>query len=115
MAFELTSAMEERPRKTIEAAEILHRQARGIARACTRAQAGQIVVAVVEPDLRFGGLLIVPAEQLGQRVAALGDGGWSLVFARGTRRDEIEARCLIMARQAFTRWEALRRWASRHT
>lgn len=115
MAFELTPAMEERSRKTIEAAEILHKQARGITQACARAKAGELVVAVVEPDLRFGRLLIVPSEQLGQRIAALADGGWSLVFAHGTRRDEVEARCLTMARQAFTRWEALRRWASRHS
>lgn len=115
MAFELTPAAAERPRKTIAAAEILHKQARDIANACARANIGELVVAVVEPNLRFGGLLIIPAEQLGQRIAALGDGGWSLVFARGSGRSEIEARCLTMARQAFTRWEALRRWASRHS
>ena len=114
MSFALTKEAAERPRHTIHAAEILHDKAWAVARACAEAREGQVIVALVECDLTFGGVWTIPLEELRERVPRMAPGGWSLTFAPGTRRDEIEQRCLELARLAFRRWEAVRRWASRH-
>ncbi len=103
-----------RTRHTIHAAEVLHDRARAIARACGEAHSDEVVVAVVERNGVFGGAWPIPRAQLGERIAALDDGGWTLVFAPGTLLAEVEARCLELARLAFRRWEALRRWAGKN-
>lgn len=66
-----------RARRTIEAAEALHERALAIAAVCARAEADQVVVAVVEADCTFGGAWPIPVAELSQRVAQLEAGGWT--------------------------------------
>jgi hypothetical protein len=112
--FVLTRDAVERTRRTIHAAEVLHDRARAIARICTGARAGQVVVAVVEPDGVFGGAWPIERAEVSDRLGPLEDGGWTLLFDAGTGVAEIEERSMTMARLAFRRWEAMRRWAARH-
>lgn len=114
MGFALTKEAAERPKRTIDAAEVFHAKAWAIARACADAREGETVVAIVERDLTFGGVWTVPTSELTAHVPRLEDGGWSLVFSRRTPVAAIEARSLTLARLAFARWEAIRRWASQH-
>ncbi|HLJ66063.1 MAG TPA: hypothetical protein VKX16_01725 [Chloroflexota bacterium] len=114
MSFRLTPEMAERPRRTIHAAEILHMNARTIAAACGDAGPDEIVVAVVDRNLVLAGVWTFPLVELTSR-APQADGGWLLTFSPGSARTEIEARCIDLARSALKRWEALRRWDSKHS
>ena len=113
MGFVLTKEASERPKRTIDAAEMFHDKAWAIARACHDAREGETIVAVVERDGAFGGVWTVPTGDLCARVPRLESGGWSMVFSPKTTVAEIEERSLRLARLAFARWEAMRRWASR--
>lgn len=113
MSFSLTEEAAARPRLTIHAAEVFHAHAEEIADACAAAERAQVVLARVDGFLTFTGVLAVPRAQL--TLYARGDsGGWTLVFSPGADIDEVRARCMELARSAFKRWEALRRWESRH-
>jgi len=114
MTFHPSRSALDRPKQTIHAAELFHENARAIALACADASPGEVVVATVDhEDMVFGGLWTIPTEEVVRRVPELEAGGWALLFSPGTTREEIEERSLRMARLAFARWEAMRRWASR--
>lgn len=115
MSFRLTPEAAASPRRTIHAAEILHDNARSIAAVCHEAEADELIVAVVTRDMAFSGVWTVPAAELAQRLPEVSNGGWSMVFSPLTTADEVEDRAVKVARLAFARWEALRRWSSRHT
>lgn len=115
MSFVLTQELAERPRHTIHAAEIFHMNARTIAAACGEAAGDEIVVATVDRRFTLAGVWTMLRAELTQRVPALDNGGWTLVFSPGADRAEVEERCLQLARSAFKRWEALRRWDSKHS
>ncbi len=104
----------DRTKQTIHAAELFHGQARAIAMACTDADSDEIIVAAVTPDLAFEGIWTIRRDCLREHVVALDDGGWSMTFAPGLKIDEIEERCLRLARLSFARWEAMMRWTSRN-
>lgn len=104
----------DRPKQTIHAAELFHDNARVIAAACADASAGEVVVATVDyENMEFGGVWTISVDEVVQRVPELEAGGWALIFSPGTTREDIEERSLQVARLAFARWEAMRRWASR--
>jgi hypothetical protein len=103
-----------RARRAIEAAETLHDRAPAIAQVCMKAASDQLVVAVVEEDGTFGGAWPVALSEVAARLDPLEAGGWTLTFAAQTPEEEIRARALEMARLAFRRWLALRRWVARH-
>jgi hypothetical protein len=113
MPFDVIRASD-RPNQTIHAAAVLHDNARSIAAACADASNGEVVLAIVSQDHAFRGIWTIPRETLAEHVAAYEDGGWSLVFSPGVGIDEIEERCMKLARLAFARWEAIRRWSSKH-
>ncbi|HEX6508175.1 MAG TPA: hypothetical protein VF221_11135 [Chloroflexota bacterium] len=114
MAFVPTEETMARPRHTIHAAEILHTHAGDIARACAEAGGDTVVVAGVDRFLTFNGVWTVPLNELQRRVSEIDDGGWTIVFSPGADLPDIEERCMDLARRSFKRWEALRRWTSKH-
>lgn len=103
-----------RPRHTIHAAELFHDHAVVIARSCAGARSDEVVLAGVDRFLSFSGAWAIERAQLVVRVAEFDPGGWTLVFSPGTELREVEERSLELARHAFRRWEALRRWSSKH-
>jgi hypothetical protein len=113
MPFDIASASD-RPNQTIHAAAVLHDNARSIAAACADASDGELVVAIVSQDHAFRGVWTIPRTELARHVLANEDGGWSLVYSPGTTIEDVEERCLKLARSAFARWEAIRRWSSKH-
>ena len=113
-AFPSSQALE-RPLRTIHAAEVFHDHARAIAQACAEATATETVVAVVTSDFIFDGLWVFPSGDLARRVPEVEYAeGWSLLFSAGADVAEIQERSVRLARCSFKRWEALRRWTSKH-
>jgi len=105
----------ERPLRTIHAADVFHDHACAIARACAEASAAEAVVAVVTPDFVFDGLWVFPSGDLVRRVPEVEYAeGWSLLFSAEANVAEIKERCVRLAHCSFKRWEALRRWTSKH-
>lgn len=105
----------ERPARTLQAAGVLRGQAEAICRATDDAREGEIVIAVVQRDLNFGGAWIVARESLVRQLSLLEDqGGWSFTFSPHTSLAQIEERCLEFTRVAFKRWQAMERWSSKH-
>ncbi len=78
------------------------------------AASDQLVVAVVEEDGTFGGAWPVALREVAARLGPLEAGGWMLTFAAQTPEAEVRARALEMARLAFRRWVALRKWVAQH-
>jgi hypothetical protein len=113
MPFDIATASD-RPNQTIHAAAVLHDNARSIAAACADASDGELVVAIVSQDHAFRGVWTIARTELARHVLAHEDGGWSLVCSPGTSIEDVEERCLKLARSAFARWEAIRRWSSKH-
>ena len=114
MSFTPNEETLSRPRYTIHAAELFHDHAVVIARSCAGAQPDEVVLAGVDRFLSFSGAWPVERAQLTVRMAEFDPGGWTLVFSPGTELREVEERSLELARHAFRRWEALRRWSSKH-
>lgn len=104
----------ERPRRTIQAAEVLREQAPTIWHATTVAGRDEMVVAVVQKDLTFGGAHTIPRERLAEQVPLVeGDGGWSMLFSSHSTVMEIEKRCLEFSQLAARRWQLMQRRAYR--
>lgn len=114
MAFNPNEETMARPRHTIHAAELFHAHAGEIAQSCAAAGADDAVLAGVDRFLSFSGAWTVHRSQLIVRAAEFEQGGWTLVYSPGTELREIEERSMELARHAFRRWEALRRWSSKH-
>jgi hypothetical protein len=117
MTVHLTREAAERAQWTAQAAGTLHRHASTIADTCAEAQAGSIVVAVVEQDSSFGGTMTIPREQLHERIIQLEDheGKWALTLTPMTTTKEIEELCAGVARLASRRSEVIERWLSLHS
>jgi hypothetical protein len=104
----------ERPTRTLQAARILHEQAATISRATHDARADEMVIALVQPNLQFGGTWIIARDSLITQVPLIEDqGGWSLLFAPATDQAQVEARCDEYTRIAYKRWDAMQRWIQR--
>lgn len=105
----------ERPYRTFQATSVLREKAVAIERATADAREDEIVVAIVQKDLSFGGVWTIAREELVRQVLLLEDeGGWSFTFSSNTLVAQVEERCAELARIALRRWEAMQRWASRH-
>jgi len=105
----------ERPYHTYQAAGIIREKAGSIEHVTAAAGEDEIVVAVVQQDLSFGGLWTLAREDMIRQVLLLEDeGGCSLIFSPNTTIAQVERRCNELARIAFKRWEAMKRWVSRH-
>ena len=105
----------ERPYRTLQAAAVLREKAGAIGRATADARQDEVVVALIQRDLSFGGVWTIAREDLARQVLLLEDeGGWSLTFSSHTSVAQIEERCAELARIAGKRWEVMQRWASRH-
>jgi hypothetical protein len=115
MSFHLSRATLDRPKQTIHAAELVHENAPVIARACAEVVYGEVAVAVVDRrDMVFEGVWTVRVSTISDRVAEIEQDGWALIFGPGTSLQEVEQRALEMARLAYSRWETMRRWASKN-
>jgi hypothetical protein len=95
-----------RPKRAIAAADVLHGHSREIARACTQALAGDVIVAGVAGDLSFTPPVRSTLSDLRSLVLDQNPGGWSLVFSAGDSVLDVEDRCLTMRLQAYRRWKA---------
>lgn len=105
----------ERPFRTIEATKVLREKAAVIERATNDARIDEVIVAVVRPDLSFGGVWTLAREDMSRQVLIVEDeGGWSLLFAPNTSIAQVEQRCDELAGIARRRGEIMQRWASRH-
>ena len=105
----------ERPFRTVEATEVLRAKAAVIERATKDARADEVIVAVVQPDLSFGGVWTLAREDLSVQIFVVEDeGGWSLLFSPNTSLTQIEKRCDELAGIARRRGEIMERYVSRH-
>ncbi len=114
MTFVLSDEAMARPRHTLHAAELVHSHASTVALECAEASRDDVVIAYVDRFLTFIGSWRVNRHDLTTSLGQLDDGGWLLVFSPGADKHEVEERSLEMARLSFKRWEALRRWSSKH-
>ena len=104
----------ERPTRTLQAAGVLREKAEAIWRATMDAREDEVVIAVIQRDLSFGGVWTVTRDQLARQMPLVEDkGGWSFTFSPNTSLAQIEERCLEFMRIAFRRWEAMQRWSIR--
>lgn len=104
----------ERPYRTLRAGCLVREQAAAISRAARDARPDETVVAVVEPDLSYGGAWILARQQLGEQLPLLeAAGGWSFTFAPGSTQAQVEQRCFQLVRAAYTRLAAMERRAER--
>ena len=105
----------ERPFRTIEATKVLREKAAIIERATNDARTDEVIVAVVRPDLSFGGVWTIAREDMTRQIFVVEDeGGWSLLFSPNTSIAQVEERCNELARIAQKRGEVMLRWVSRH-
>ncbi|MCW5853065.1 MAG: hypothetical protein KIT87_23560 [Anaerolineae bacterium] len=112
MSFDAEAAIE-RAVHTIEASQVLAAKAMDIAHACREATTEDVVVAVVDADMSFGGAWIIPNQNIMPWEDRLEEGAWSLLFAPRTRVEEVVAQCANLEEMARRRWAMLKRWQSR--
>lgn len=106
----------ERPYRTIEATEVLREKATIIERATQNARTDEVIIAVVQPDLSFGGVWTLARENLtGQIFIVEDEGGWSLIFSPNTSLAQIEKRCDELAGIARRKGEVMQRWMRLHS
>ncbi len=110
MAPRITPEAIDRAERTMQAASVLRENANVIAIQCEYAQADQVVLAVVTPELAFGSAEIIPLAELGEYVRSLRMGIWYLVFSPRTTVASIQKRCDKMKSLAAQRLAAMRRW-----
>ena len=83
----------ERPYRTIEATRVLREKAAIIERVTNDAHADEVIVAVVQADLSFGGVWTLAREDMTRQIFVVEDeGGWSLIFSPKTPVAQIEKR-----------------------
>lgn len=105
----------ERPYRTIEATKVLREKAEIIERVTNDARADEVIVAVVRPDLSFGGVWTLAREDMTRQIFVVEDeGGWSLLFSPNTSIAQVEERCNELAMIAQKRGEVMQKWISRH-
>jgi hypothetical protein len=98
-----------RAEQTIKAAGVLAQNVDAIETQCAHARPDEVVLAVVTPDLIFGGARIIAASDLRTNIGELAQGGWTIVFSPGKRRHEIESRVRDMSEIAAARLELMRK------
>ena len=112
MEYDAEAAIE-RAAHTVEASRLLATRAMDIAQACREATTDDVVMAVVDADMSFGGAWIIPNQNIVPWEDRLEDGAWSLLFAPRTRVEDVVAQCANLEEMARRRWAMLKRWQSR--
>lgn len=112
MEYDAEAAIE-RAAHTVEASRLLATRAMDIAQACREATTDDVVMAVVDADMSFGGAWIIHNQNIMPWEDRLEDGAWSLLFAPRTRVEDVVAQCANLEEMARRRWAMLKRWQSR--
>ena len=97
----------------MQAAQVLRDNLQAITQACASASRDEVVLALVGPDLSFGGAQTISRHRLRRQVLGLERGSWHLVFSAQTGLEEIEYRCLTMEQLAQARLEIMQRRVNR--
>ena len=105
----ITQEAIDRAEKSIKAAGVLAQNVDAIEAQCAHARHDEVVLAVVTPDLIFGGARIIAASELRANIGELGQGGWAIVFSPGKGRHEIDSRVRDMSEIAAARLELMRK------
>jgi hypothetical protein len=113
MSYTFSEEALERISKTVQAAQVLRDNLQAIAQTCMAAGRDEVVLALVGPDMTFGGAQTISRHRLRRQVLGLERGSWHLVFSAKTELEEIEYRCLTMEHIAQARLEIMQRRVNR--
>ncbi len=114
MSFNFSGEALDRAQRAVQAAGLLREKVPIIAQVCAAANLDDVVVAVVEQNLVFGGVWPIPRSQVQERVAPLESSGWVLIFSPRVSTAHVAAQCEAFGRIAGERAASMRRWADRH-
>ena len=104
----------ERAHRTVLVADVFADHAEVIVGALPQVPDGHVLVAIVDPERRFGGTHHVDQTELVQRVPQLEDGGgWAMVFSAGASTEDVRRRTGEMASLAGQRAAAIERILAR--
>ena len=107
--MDLSPEQIERSQRTIQAAGVFAENAPIIVAQVAELPDDHVVVAVVTTDYEFAGTHHVARTELVERVPALEDDGWAMVFSPGADHDHVAARTREMISLADKRIEMIRR------
>lgn len=99
----------ERSQRTIQAAGVFADNAPQIVAEVVELPEDHVLVAVVTADYEFSGTHHVARTELVERVPALEDDGWAMVFSPGADEAHVAARTTEMISLADKRIEMIRR------
>jgi len=111
--MDLSPEQVERSRRTIRAAGVFADNAAAIVERVGDLPDDHVVVAVVTEEYEFSGTHHVARTELVERVPALEEGGWAMVFSPGADEDHVAARTKEMISLADKRIEMIRRIVGR--
>lgn len=99
-----------RPRRTLQAIEVLRGKAMAIAHVTANAKEDEIVVVVVQADGDFGGIWTLAREDMVKQMKVVEDkAGWSFTFSPHTSSAQVEQRCDELARIVNRRLQGMQR------
>ena len=107
--MDLSPEQIERSRRTIRAAAVFAENSEVIVAHVAQLPADHVVVAVVTEDYLFDGVHHVARTELVQRVPALEENGWAMVFSEGADTAHVGARTTEMISLAEKRIEMISR------
>lgn len=103
------TATDERVRQTIVASAVFEQSLDAIAHACADAWDGEIVAAVVTPDLKFSGVWVISTQDLHLQFSQPAADHWILLFSPQESPERIRTRCQDLAHQARAQLQAMNR------
>ena len=87
-----------RPRRTLQAIEMLRGKAETIAHVTSSAHEDEIIAVIIQADGDFGGIWTLAREELVRQMHIVEDkGGWSFTFSPHTTPAQVEERCNELA------------------
>ena len=107
--MDLSPEQVERSRRTIRAAGVFADNAPAIVAHVAELPEDHVVVAVVSEQYEFTGVHHVARTELVERVPALEEDGWAMVFSPGADEEHVAARTTEMISLADKRIEMIRR------
>ena len=111
--MDLSPEQVERSRRTIRAAGVFAENAPAIVAQVAELPEDHVVVAVVSEQYEFSGVHHVARTELVERVPALEENGWAMVFSPGADEQHVAARTREMISLADKRIEMIRRIVGR--
>lgn len=88
----------DRPRRTLQAIEMLRRKAEAIAHVTSSAHEDEVIAVIVQADGVFGGIWTLAREEMVRQMHIVEDkGGWSFTFSPHTSTTQVEERCNELA------------------